>query len=115
MGCYNVTGDKRNIKVYDFIMECCSSWGYDERVTQVKDLLIPSLKQEGIKVNFTYVPLKNQNGEFFIYLKNELNEKIILMSNNKDLHAKEGAFIAQGISQRNINELTSSIKSKIIK
>jgi hypothetical protein len=98
-----------NGKSISIIAELCSSWGYNKALDGVVKILVGALNNEGYDVNYTVEPKSGGKGEYYIYKVNSDETKKIVFSNNRNLHASQGAFIGSSIRTTNVNEVVKNI------
>ena len=68
-----------NGKTLEFLVELCSSWGYNSIVANVKKNLFAELNNKGYEIKYVFEPLSGGNGEFYIY-ETSLNGKRVIFS-----------------------------------
>lgn len=78
------------------------------RVANVQSLIVKNLTQKGYQIDCQFVPMENDNGEFFIYKILSNSDKLIF-SNNKELHGQNGVIIGLGLSSKNIKNVLQAI------
>ena len=103
-----------NGKVIEILAEMCSSWGYGNTRNQVVSQLVKTLNDKGYDVNYTCEPMSGGNGEFFVY-KIENGNKMIVFSNDKNLHSAKGAVIGGRINAKNVEDIVNKILAWKIK
>ena len=108
MGCTSTDGGYSKESTKDninFLVEICSSWGYQQRQTAVKEF-VEYLQTNGYKqINVDFIAKGGGKGEFFVSLKK--GKLFTIFSNNKKLHPD--AITSFALNKK----LYEDIKSKI--
>ena len=101
-------------KEFNLICEFCDNWFIDKKVQSLENGLIQDLKSKGYNVKLIVHPSNSQAKPYYIYLQKGNINKIIL-SNNANLHRKEGAIIDYSITKSNQKKVVDKIISEIQK
>lgn len=98
---------KKTINLY---IELCNSWLYTPRLASINKILVKELEERGYEVKVNLRKIEGLNGEYYIYTDIK-GKKLIVFSNNKELHQKEQAIIGQYIDYSNVDYVINLIIS----
>ena len=96
-----------NGKTLEFLVELCSSWGYNSIVANVKKNLFAELNNKGYEIKYVFEPLSGGNGEFYIY-ETSLNGKRLIFSNDQSKKEKQ-TVVGRNLNNNNIQNVIKAI------
>jgi hypothetical protein len=113
MGGACVSSKNSDPKKIELLIELCSTCGFDMQKEQLMTNLVEYLKNKSYTVKIVVKPMKDDGGEYFVYVVRNGKQKIVF-SNKRDLHGTEDAIIGRHITPGNVESVVAKIDAAMI-